>query len=95
MFKNENLAFIFFLIFALVAICLCTFDLTKPVKSKNSAEKTTPIIEGVQATEFEYNGHTYIKFYFNNKCSVVHSPDCKCLDDAKDLIDNMQMEYYD
>lgn len=91
---KENIAFILFMLFSAIAIGIFTINMPT---NYNGTDKNVQVQtnDSIKMSEFEYNGHTYIKFEQSGENHIVHSPDCKCLDDAKDIIDKMQYDYYD
>lgn len=84
----------FFIVIIIGMVC----DYKEGVKTQYTPGIVNDSVPAVKIKEFKYKGHEYIEFvthegrYSNG--TIVHSPDCPCLDDVKDLVDKMQMDYY-
>lgn len=59
-------------------ICLVAIIFSSCTQTQEEKNLFTQTSKDV--SEFEYNGHKYIKFRWGcgDRCGVVHNPDCPC-----------------
>lgn len=62
---------IFVILTSAVICCACN-------ENRIPERLTNEPIPWREATEFEYKGHSYIKFSGGYQGATVHDPDCKC-----------------
>ena len=63
---------ILFIVSLLLVGCTSVENHSKPKTVNSTTLSTKPIL-------FKFNGHEYIRFYFNAyQGAVVHNPDCPC-----------------